>query len=72
MSQYPVVFALEEDRRYSVFAPDLPGCVSWGNTRDEAREHIKEAIEVWIESALADGDSLPTPGSTVEVNAIAS
>ncbi len=60
MSQYPIVFALEEDGRYSVFAPDLPGCTSWGNTRDEASEHIKEAIEAWIESALADGEALPS------------
>ena len=72
MSQYRVVFTLEEDGRYSVFAPDLPGCASWGNSRAEAREHIKEDIEAGIESALADGETLPTPGCAVEVITIAS
>ena len=49
MKEYPIVLDREEDGRYSVSAPDLPGCVSWGNTRKEAVEHIREAIELWIE-----------------------
>ena len=71
MSEYPVVFEREEDGRYSVFAPDLPGCASWGNTREEAREHIREAIELWIESAKADGDPVPAPRSSVELVSVA-
>jgi predicted RNase H-like HicB family nuclease len=72
MSKYPVVFTEEEDGRCSVFAPDLLGCVSWGDTRDEARQHIREAIELWIESAQADGDPIPEPSANLEVIAIAS
>ena len=59
MNEYPVVFEREEDGRFSVFAPDLPGCASWGETREAARSHIREAIELWIESAIADGEPLP-------------
>ena len=72
MSQYPVVFVLEGDGRYSVSAPDLPGCFSWGKTRDEARHNIREAIELWIESAKADGEEVPTPNSAVEILPVAS
>jgi len=72
MSEYPVVFEREEDGRHSVFAPDLPGCASWGETREEARDHIREAIELWIESAKSDGDPVPEPGSSMEIVAIAS
>jgi predicted RNase H-like HicB family nuclease len=64
---YPVVFVQEVDGRFSVSAPDLAGCFSWGNTRDEARERIVEAIELWIESATADGEAIPDPGSSVEI-----
>lgn len=72
MIEYPIVLEREEDGRYSVYAPDLPGCVSWGNTRDEAIEHIREAIEVWIESAKEDGDEIPPPGSSLEYVKVAS
>lgn len=65
MTEYPIVLELEDDGRFSVSAPDLPGCVSWGITREQAIEHIREAIEVWIESAKADGVAVPPPGSSV-------
>lgn len=69
---YPIVLELEQDGRTSVYAPDLPGCASWGETREQAIERIREAIELWIESALEDGDPLPQPGGTVAYVQIAS
>lgn len=71
MIEYPIVLEREEDGRYSVYAPDLPGCTSWGETRDQAIEHIREAIEVWIESAQSDGTTVPRPGSNLEYVQIA-
>lgn len=72
MTEYPIVLEKEEDGRYSVYAPDLPGCVSWGETRELAVEHIREAIELWIESAVADGVDIPKPRSSMDVVRIAS
>lgn len=69
---YPIVLELEKDGRTSVYAPDLPGCASWGETREQAIERIREAIELWIESALEDGDPLPQPGGTLAYVQIAS
>jgi len=71
MSEYPVIFEKDEDGKYSVFAPDLPGCVSWGNSREEAQDHIREAIELWIESARADGEAIPVPNSSLELVSVA-
>lgn len=71
MKEYPIVLEREEDGRYSVYAPDLPGCTSWGNTREEAIAHIKEAVELWIESAKADGEPVPPPGTSLEYVQIA-
>lgn len=65
MTEYPIVLEHEDDGRFSVSAPDLPGCVSWGETREQAIEHIREAIEIWIESAKAEGEVVPSPGTSV-------
>ena len=68
---FTIVHEREDDGRYSVYAPDLSGCVSWGETRDVAIENIREAIELWIESARADGEDIPPPGTALEYVKIA-
>lgn len=49
-----VVLDLQEDGGYTVYAPSLPGCISEGNTREEALHNIKEAIELYLEVEEAD------------------
>lgn len=41
--------------------PELPGCVTAGETAEEALGNLDEAMAVWIESALAHGDPIPEP-----------
>ena len=62
---YVVVYEAETDGRFSVSVPDLPGCFSWGVTRDEAKARIAEAIEGWIETARDTGMEVPEPGSAL-------
>ena len=59
--EYEVVLRREEEGGYSVTVPALPGCVSQGETREEALEMIREAIEVYLESLQAHGDPVPGP-----------
>ena len=59
--EYEVVLIPEEEGGYSVTVPVLPGCVSQGETREEALEMIREAIELYLESLQAHGDSPPGP-----------
>ncbi len=40
-------------------APALPGCITQGDNHEEARENLIDAIELWITSALRDGDAIP-------------
>jgi len=40
---------------------ELPGCMSQGDTAQEALEMIQDAMRVWIEVALEDGDRIPEP-----------
>ncbi len=44
---------------YTVEVPSLPGCISQGDTLDEALANIKEAIDVYIESLIAHGQPVP-------------
>ena len=44
---------------YGVVIPDLFGCTSGGKTIDEALRNAVEAVRLWAEDALADGEALP-------------
>lgn len=57
--EFEVVLTPEEEGGYSVSVPALPGCVSQGQTREEALAMIREAIEGYLESLEAHGDPVP-------------
>jgi predicted RNase H-like HicB family nuclease len=44
-----VVLEASEEGGYTVTAPSLPGCISEGDTEEEALENIKEAVELYLE-----------------------
>jgi predicted RNase H-like HicB family nuclease len=44
-----VVLESSEDGGFTVYAPSLPGCISEGETREEALNNIREAIELYLE-----------------------
>lgn len=44
-----IVFEKCEEGGYTVYVPSLPGCISEGETKEEAMENIKEAIELYLE-----------------------
>ena len=48
--EYNVIFQAEDGGGFSVYVPDLPGCISEGETFEEAQKNIKEAIELYLES----------------------
>jgi predicted RNase H-like HicB family nuclease len=48
---------------YGVVLPDLPGCTSAGPTTDEALRNAVEAVRLWVEDAIDDGEALPAPRS---------
>ena len=47
---------------FAIKVNELPGCISQGDTADEAMTRIREAMECWIESAIQHGDPIPEPG----------
>jgi predicted RNase H-like HicB family nuclease len=63
--RYAIVIEKGE-RDYSAYVPDLPGCVSVGDTLEEARAEIREAIESHLEGMREDGLQIPKPSSLAE------
>ncbi len=57
--KYTVIIEQGRESGYVVYCPALKGCVSQGETRKEALNNIKEAMEVYIEALVEDG--LPVP-----------
>ena len=56
----------EEGGGYLIEFPDLPGCISDGETFDEAIANGKDAMSCWIETAKQHGDEVPQPRSSVD------
>ena len=65
MRKYAVVIEKVPDSNYCAYVPDLPGCVSVGDTREEVERNIREAIEFHIEGMIEDGEPVPEPGTNV-------
>ena len=58
---------------YSAYVPDLPGCVSVGDTLEEVERNIREAIEFHLDGMREDGLPISEPQTTalmVEVDAV--
>ena len=65
--RYPIAIEPGDKRHaFGVAVPDLPGCFSAGDTLDEAIDNASEAIELWLETVIDDGGSVPVPRSIAE------
>ena len=64
-SAYHAVF-VPNDGKVSVFFPDLPGCLPWGDTFEEAFADAIEALELHLGGLVEDGDPIPAPSGRDE------
>ena len=55
--KFKIYLEPSEDGGYTALVPSLPGCISEGETKEEALKNIKEAIELYLEPV--DDDVLP-------------
>ncbi|MGC1122672.1 MAG: type II toxin-antitoxin system HicB family antitoxin [Candidatus Methanofastidiosia archaeon] len=63
---YRVLLRNEPEGGYTVVVPSLPGCVTFGDSVEEAITMAKEAIELYIESLRAHKEEIPTEENTLE------
>jgi len=61
MAEYHVVLVPAEEGGYTVVVRALPGCVSEGDTEEEALENIRDAIAGWLAVARKHGLSISAP-----------
>jgi len=62
MQKYEIIlYWSDEDKVFVAEAPELPGCMAHGDTQEAALTNVKEAIQLWIDTAREFGDRVPKP-----------
>ena len=61
LTHYPAIIETDEHGGFGVFFPDLPGCVSAGDTVDEAARGAAEALALHLQGMLEDREVVPAP-----------
>ena len=59
-----LVIVEQGSNNFSAYSPDVPGCVSAGDTVEETLSNFHEALQMHIEGIVEDGDAVP-PASSV-------
>ncbi len=57
--KYRVVIEQDEDGAFVAECPSLPGCISQGQTREEALRNIKDAMQGYLESLKKHNEPIP-------------
>lgn len=65
--KYAVVIEQTLDGGYSAYVPDLPVCFTVGDSLDEVKRHVRDAIETYLEIAQEEGLPLPFPSARIEM-----
>ncbi|ACK66496.1 protein of unknown function UPF0150 [Rippkaea orientalis PCC 8801] len=60
MKQYAVIYE-KGQTNWGAIVPDLPGCVSIGDSFEEVQENVKEAIALYLEVLEERGEKIPEP-----------
>ncbi|MCK4386903.1 MAG: type II toxin-antitoxin system HicB family antitoxin [Candidatus Pacebacteria bacterium] len=57
--EYPVIFEPAIEGGYNVSFPSFPGCVTFGDTFEEAKKYAREVLELWLEEMVSQGKKIP-------------
>ena len=63
---YRILITEEPEDGYTVTVPVLPGCVTYADIISDAKSMAKEAIELYIECLIDEGEPVPTEENTFE------
>ena len=68
MREYAVIYehGSGSEENWGAYVPDLPGCVSTGETFEEVQRNIREAIRLHLEGLKAEGLPIPEPTTMVD------
>ena len=66
VQQRTVILYPDEDNYWVVEVPSLPGCISQGETKEEALTNIQEAISLYLEVLEERGQTIPQTNLSVD------
>ncbi len=61
---FRVELVAEDNGRRSAGVPVLPGCATWGSTREEVLHNIQDAVEAYIRDMQKAGEEIPQDAAT--------
>ncbi len=68
MRKYSVLLIPDAEKGgYTVTVPSLPGCITEGDTLDEALTNVKDAISLYLEDVEASGESVPAEPTPLQL-----
>jgi len=56
-----ILYWSQEDGVFIAEVPELPGCMAHGDTQEAALANVKEAMQLWLDTAREFGDPVPEP-----------
>ena len=56
-----IIYWSNDDGAFIAEVPELPGCIAHGSTQEKALSNVREAVDLWIETAKEFGDLIPEP-----------
>lgn len=62
---YLAIIEKADDGSYSAYLPDLPGCIACGDTVEEVKKQIEEAVRLHVESLRQHGEPVPVPTASI-------
>jgi predicted RNase H-like HicB family nuclease len=65
--KYVYVIEKANDGSYSAYVPDLPGCTTCGDSIDEVKTNIKDAVNLYVDSLRENNEPVPQPTSVTDV-----
>ena len=65
--KYLYVIEQAPDGSYSAYVPDLPGCTTCGDTVDEVRQNVREAVAIYIQSLREHNEPVPAATSAAGI-----
>jgi len=72
MSSFTVIICPDEDGGYVASVPVLPGCHTQGDTLEETRAHVKEAIDGYLKVLRSNGEPIPDDSQIITETILAS
>lgn len=65
--KYVYIIEKAADGSFSAYVPDLPGCTTSGDSVDDVRASIRDAVESHIESLREHNEPIPAPAAVAEI-----